>query len=156
VLKTIKLKNNKNTIIQKNLNNFDFFIINIKNLKKQHKLIKYFVNSFYTFYFRIIWKGKAYRVRYFKTNNKFTLNFGHSHWCKLSFNNKIFNFFKIKKQNYIIFFSYRQQLKFLEMFFNTIRVFNRYTRRGIRIKSLPTIRRFGKISQANSSLNSFN
>jgi hypothetical protein len=54
MLKTIKFKNNKNTIIQKNLNNFDFFIINIKKLKKQNKLIKYFINSFYTFYFRII------------------------------------------------------------------------------------------------------
>jgi hypothetical protein len=156
MLKTIKLNINKKVIINKKINNYNFFIINLKKAKITNKFIKYFINTFYTFYFRIIWRGKAYRVRYFKSNNKFTLNFGHSHWCKLFYDNFFFNFFKVKRQNYVIFFNYRKSIKFVEVFFNTIRVFNRYTRRGIRIKNIPTTRRFGKISQVNSSLNSFN
>ena len=39
--------------------------------------------------------------------------------------------------------------------FNTIKIFNKYTRRGIRVKNTPYIKRFGKISQANSSAHSF-
>lgn len=64
-------------------------------------------------------------------------------------------FFKLKRQNYIIFFSKRQDIEYVGNFFNTIRFFNKYTRRGMRIKQIPTIRRFGKISQVNSSLHSF-
>jgi len=156
MLKTFKIINENTLVICKNLNNHKFILPSFIKIKILKKFIKFFVNTFYGFYFRIIWKGKAYRVRYFKKNNKFTFNFGHSHWCKLLFFINLFNFFKIKKQNYVIFFKYRKNLKYVEHFFNNIREFNKYTRRGVRVKNVPTSRRFGKISQVNSSLNNFN
>jgi hypothetical protein len=66
-----------------------------------------------------------------------------------------FNFLKVKRQNYLVTFSNRLEDKLVVNLFNNIRVFNKYTRRGIRIKQTPTIKRFGKISQVNSSLHSF-
>ena len=157
MLKTIKFKKQtKDTIIYKEINNTVFFIINLIKLKKNDLLFKnYFVASFVRFYFRIIWRGKAYRVRYFKKSNKFTFNFGHSHWCKFMYTLDFCSFFKLKRQNYLIFFSNRWDRLYVANFFNTIRVFNKYTRRGMRIKQTPNIRRFGKISQVNSLLHSF-
>lgn len=157
MLQTIKFKKLKNNIIiNKQINNIDFYLININKLKILENWLKnYFVISFITFFFRIIWRGKAYRVRYFKNSNKFTLNFGHSHWCKIMYLPLYCRFFKLKRQNYIFFFSKRIDIKYVINFFNTIRVFNKYTRRGMRIKQTPTIRRFGKISQVNSALHSF-
>lgn len=118
-------------------------------------LKQYFVYTFITFYVRIIWRGKAYRVRLFKKHGKFTLNFGYSHWCKLKFNKSFFNFFKIKRQSYIVLFSNRWEDFYIKNLFSKLRIYNRYTRRGIKIKKTPYIRRFGKISQVNSSLHSF-
>jgi hypothetical protein len=157
VLQTVKFKNtNNNIVIYKEINNIIFILVDFYKLKILEKLLKtYFVITFTTFYFRIIWRGKAYRVRYFRGNNKFTFNFGHSHWCKITYLSEFCRFFKLKRQNYIIFFSERKDIRFVGNFFNTIRFFNKYTRRGMRIKQIPTIRRFGKISQVNSSLHSF-
>lgn len=147
-------------IILKKVNNIYFFLLNYKekyykNRLKILKYKKYFINSYVIFYFRIIWRGKAYRVRFFKKNNKFTFNFGHSHWTKLLYNQNDFTFLKLGRQNYLIIFKYRHQINYVISSFNNIRKMNKYTKRGIRIKQTPYIRRFGKISQVNSSLHSF-
>ena len=91
----------------------------------------------------------------FKKSNKFTLNFGHSHWCKLWYNINFFKFFKIRRQNYVVLFNSRWDEFYLKFLFSKIRIYNRYTKRGIKLKKTPYIRRFGKISQVNSSLHSF-
>lgn len=64
-------------------------------------------------------------------------------------------FFRLRRQNYIVFIQNRFDLKRVKAFFNGIRTYNKYTRRGIRLKKSPYIRRFGKISQVNSILHSF-
>jgi len=161
MLKTIKFINKfDDSIILKNIDNISFFWLQRRTFDFVPsifflKLKKYFAHTFVIFFLRIMWRGKAYRVRFFKKNNKFTLNFGHSHWCKLVYDSNYFNFFKIKRQNYLILFSERTDVTFVKNFFNTIRVLNKYTKRGIKVKQTPYIKRFGKISQVNSSLHSF-
>lgn len=161
MLKTIKFTNKyKDLIILKNIDNIEFFWLNRKIFDfvpttSFIKLKKYFAHTFVIFFLRIMWRGKAYRVRFFKKHSKFTLNFGHSHWCKLIYDNYFFEFFKIKRQNYLILFSERSDILFVKNFFNSIRVLNKYTKRGIKVRQTPYIKRFGKISQVNSSLHSF-
>lgn len=115
----------------------------------------YYINSYIIFFLKIIWRGKAYRVRFFKKKNKFTFNFGHSHWYKIVFFKKFFQFFKFKRQKYFVIYKCRHDRFFLIKLFNNIRKFNKYTRRGIRIKNTFFLRRFGKISQVNSILHSY-
>lgn len=147
-------------IVFKKINNISFFLLNYKqNLFKEQTGIKklkfFFVHSYVIYFLRIVWRGKAFRIRYFKKYNKFTFNFGHSHWLKLIFKSNIFNFFKIKRQSYLSIFNDRLDAKNLIYYFNSLRQMNKYTKRGIRIKNTPYIKRFGKISQVNSSLHSF-
>lgn len=161
MLQTIKFTNKyKDSIILKNIENITFFWLNRKIFDfvpttSFIKLKKYFAHTFVIFFLRIMWRGKAYRVRFFKKHTKFTLNFGHSHWCKVMYDKNFFEFFKIKRQNYLILFPDRNDILFVKNFFNNIRVLSKYTRRGIKVKQSPYIKRFGKISQVNSSLHSF-
>ncbi len=160
MLKTIKLiLNNSEKFYVKQINNILFFKLNYKsyyiNTVNSNKLKKFFSDTFITFFLRITWRGKAYRVRFFKNYNKFTFNFGHSHWCKLIFKKNLFNFSKIKRQNYIIFFKHRLDKFYAINIINNIREMSKYTKRGIKVKKTPYIKRFGKISQVSSSLHSF-
>lgn len=151
---------NKNKIVVKKITNFviillDFFYFPYTKNKYLDILKHYYTYTFITFFLRFIWRGKAYRVRLFKKNTKLTLNFGYSHWCKLKYNIQFFKLSKIKRQNYLIFFTDRWENFYIRALFNKLRIYNRYTRRGIRLKKNPYIRRFGKISQVNSSLHSY-
>ena len=141
-------------------NNIEFFLLNYKqnyiSLSKNLKKFKnFFVHSYIIYFLKIVWRGKAFRIRFFKKSNKFTLNFGHSHWLKLLFMPNIFNFFKIRRQGYLVHFKNRFDFNIITSCFNNLREMNKYTKRGIRIKTTPYIKRFGKISQVNSSLHSF-
>ena len=126
-------------------------LVNTESQYTTNRFIKkfnfYFSHTFLIFFLKIIWRGKAYRVRFFKKSLKFTFNFGHSHWCKLLFNSTIYSFYRFKRQLYFVTFCDRQYKNILIKFFNTIRIYNKYTKRGIRIKTTPYKRRFGKISQ---------
>lgn len=161
MLKTIKILNkNIEKIVLKKINNISFILLNYnQNFYKNNYIIdkyeNYFSNSFIIYFLRIIWRGKAFRVRYFKKNNKFTLNFGHSHWLKLIFCPSTFKFVKLKRQNYLVLFENFKNIWKLETFFNNLKKMNKYTKRGIRVKNTPYIKRFGKISQVNSSSHSF-
>lgn len=141
-------------------NNIKFFLLNYKehyiSLSKNLKKFKnFFAHSYVIYFLKIVWRGKAFRIRYFKKYNKFTFNFGHSHWLKLVFKPDTFNFFKIRRQSYLVHFSHRLERNIIISLFNNLREMNKYTKRGIRIKTTPYIKRFGKISQVNSSLHSF-
>lgn len=161
MLETLKLLTKFNElIIIKKINNFKIFLLNYNNhtytYNKYYSIINnYYIYTFIFFFFHIMWRGKAYRVRFFKKSNKFTLNFGYSHWLKIIFNNKIFNFGKLKRQSYIVLFGKREDKFFLIKILNKLRILNKYTKRGIKIKKTPYIRRFGKISQVNSSLHNY-
>ena len=156
---TIFTKNSEHIVFKK-LNNISFFLLNYKQKFCYDNIIiskykKYFIHSYIIYFLRIVWRGKAFRIRFFKKSNKFTFNFGHSHWTKLVFTPNIFKFYKIKRQSYLSIFNTRHEARFLTFEFNHIREMNKYTKRGIRIKNSPYIKRFGKISQVNSSLHSF-
>lgn len=114
-------------------------------------LFIYFIYSFMITWSRIIFKGKGFRIRNFQKDLKLTFNFGHSHWDRIKFY-KFWFFWKIKRQNYMI-VSYSDSFmsQFIHMF-PTIKLINRYTKRGLRLKRQAIIRRFGKISQHVSSL----
>ena len=147
-------------IVLKRVNNISFFLLNYNQKYCFNNIIiskfkNFFVYSYIVFFLKIIWRGKAFRIKYFKKSNKFTFNFGHSHWTKLIFLPNIFNFFKIKRQSYLSIFVNRKDSKNLLDNFNNLRKMNKYTKRGIRVKTTPYIKRFGKISQVNSSLHSF-
>ena len=120
------------------------------------KILKHhFVYNYIVYFLKIMWRGKAYRVRLFKKKSKFTLNFGHSHWYKVLYKKDYFKFFKIRRQSYLVLFSNREERHFVANAFHTIRRYNKYTKRGIRVKKTFFLRRFGKISQVNSILHSF-
>ena len=162
MLKTIKFHDKKqNNIMLKKINNIFFIVLKYGwdrfRFSIEYNKFKNFFSYTYVYYFlRIMWRGKAYRVRFFKKSQKFTLNFGHSHWCKITYDLKTSYFFKRKRQSYVFFFYNRLDIKESINFFNNIRNLNKYTKRGLKIKQSPYIRRFGKISQVNSSLHSFN
>lgn len=157
MLKNIKINIKNNKININKLYSFyyifkDFYINqpnNNYNFLKKFKI--YYQNTFIYFFLHLIWKGKAYRVRFFKKSQKFTFNFGHSHWTKLYYDNST-TFFKLKRQLYLILFYNLKDKEGIVKTINSIRFFNKYTLRGLKIKQTPYRRRFGKISQANSLL----
>lgn len=161
MFQTITFKNRSHeliTLLHNEYINF-FYLLNKKNfyfdVKSSLISHKFYVTTFVYFFSRIIWRGKAYRVRLFKKSNKFTFNFGYSHWTKLIYDSSKFLFYKLSRQNYLVFYQTREQQHELFSLFSNIRRMNKYTKRGIRIKKLPYIKRFGKISQVNSSSHSF-
>lgn len=66
-----------------------------------------------------------------------------------------FNFFKIRRQSYLTLFCNRLDSGLVADAFNNVRKYNKYTKRGIRLKKIFFLRRFGKISQVNSILHNF-
>lgn len=102
---------------------------------------------------RVVFKGKGFRMRKFKNSRKLTFNFGHSHWTKLRLR-AYFVMFKRKKRQSQYFYCY-SQLLFTQIcqLISQLRRINKYTKRGLRLKKQPIIRRFGKISQMLSAHN---
>lgn len=150
---TLKIIKAKNTCF------FLFFSKNIEDrLNFHNSFFKYttrvskrlYLNFFYNFFViqwcHIIFKGKSYRIKPFKSFNKFTFNFGYSHWTKLKFS-KIWKFFRRRRQKYVVFTLRQTQFELFKFIFPYIRMMNRYTLRGLRLKKQPIKRRFGKISQ---------
>lgn len=111
----------------------------------------FFYNNFFIKWARVVFKGKSYRIRNFKHNNKFTFNFGYSHWTKLKLLSN-WQCFKRKRQNHMVFTYSLKDYNYFRRFLPYIRFMNCYTLRGLRLKKQFIIRRFGKISQHVSSL----
>ena len=114
-------------------------------------IFRYFIYSFMVVWTRIIFRGKGFRIRNFQKDLKLTFNFGHSHWDRIKFY-KFWFFWKIKRQNYLVISYSDIFLSQFTLMFPTIKLINRYTKRGLRLKRQAIIRRFGKISQHVSSL----
>lgn len=122
------------------------------NSKDSLKLNKFILKTYSMHWFRVSFRGKGYRLRKFRTHNKVTLNFGHSHWAKLALQSSIFFFKKLRRQNYLCFaknYFFYKSLKNNIKFFKKL---NTYTKRGLRLKKQFIKKRFGKISQVVSSL----
>lgn len=138
---------------QKNWDNFNqnYTGFCVKQKLYKNVIFKFFFNCFLFQWARLNFRGKSFRVRNFSKNNKFTLNFGYSHWTKLKLK-KNWAFFKKKRQNYVIYTFLLKDFKYFVRFFPYIKFYNCYTMRGLRLKRQGIIRRFGKISQHISSL----
>lgn len=121
-------------------------------VSKARQLNQFLLKSFSVHWFRVSFRGKGYRLRKFKTNNKVTLNFGHSHWAKLALDRETYFFKKIRRQNYLCSakgYSFYKDIKFG---FKVFKKLNTYTKRGLRLRKQYIRKRFGKISQVVSSL----
>lgn len=102
---------------------------------------------------RVVFKGKGFRMRKFKNSRKLTFNFGHSHWTKLRLRIFFILFKRKRRQSQYFFCYYRLLFEQLCLLIMNIRRINKYTKRGLRLKKQPIIRRFGKISQMLSAHN---
>lgn len=106
---------------------------------------------FFIFWRRVAFRGKSFRVRNFKPLLRVILNFGHSHKTHL-YLNAVWSFLKKRRQSYVWFTMCERTFKCLLRFLPRIKVYNRYTMRGLRFKKQAIVRRFGKLSQHISSL----
>ncbi len=107
--------------------------------------------EFTMFWKRVAFRGKSFRVRNFRKKHKIILNFGYSHWTRLKLL-PMWSFIKKKRQSYVWFTQDLNSYVALLRFLPTIRIYNKYTMRGLRFKQQSIVRRFGKISQHISSL----
>lgn len=122
------------------------------NIKISNNYIFNFIkNSYIIIWTRIVFRGKGFRIRNFQKELKLTFNFGHSHWDKLKLY-KLWWFFKLRRQSYVVLTFFINYLFLFERLLSRVRIVNRYTNRGLRIKKQPIIQRFGKISQVVSLL----
>lgn len=132
--------------------------LNINHLTNRNpklkKLKNYYKWTFSFFFFHFMWRGKAFRIKFYKKSKKITFNFNHSHATKLMYGDN-YSFTKLRRQLYLILFYNYIDLSTLPQIFQKIRMYNKYTKRGIRLKQLPYKIRFGKVSQVNSLLHSF-
>lgn len=123
----------------------------IKNNIFENRYWKQFIFYVITYWEKIVFKGKGYRIRCFKKNKKFTFNFGRSHWTKIKLKYNWYLFRFARQKFYISTVGYLNFLEFKKCLRN-IKKPNRYTLRGLRFKKQIIRRRFGKISQYISSL----
>lgn len=138
------------------LRNFDSlnFSHSAVKLSTQEKFKTFSLFELYYLYFwrRITFRGKSYRIKFFKRLNKFTFSFNYSHWMKMKLlANWAISRRKKKKerdrQRYILYTANYTLLPEIIKTFSTIRQYNCYTMRGLRLRTQPIIRRFGKLSQ---------
>jgi hypothetical protein len=128
-----------------NLNNSYSFYLEVPSLKKSITL-SFLANYFLTQWAHLAFRGKSFRIRNFCNRNKFTLNFGYSHWTRLKLDER-WAFFKRRRQSYVIYTWSINDFSPFTRFFPHIRFYNKYTMRGLRLRKQAIIRRFGKISQ---------
>ncbi len=106
---------------------------------------------------RFMFRGKAFRLRYYKRLNRFIFNLGYSHITKLWLSNIFLGARKPRprertRQRYAVFSYSLKQLIALKWWTVRVKPYNFYTQRGLRLRAQGIGRRFGKISQHISSL----
>ncbi len=123
-----------------NTNSFYLFF------KQSNNLPNFCEKTIHTNWTRVAFRGKSYRIKCFSKLNKFTFNFGYSHWTKF-IANKLWTLHRRRRQSYLVFTYNLQDMQFFKRKLPYVRFYNCYTMRGLRLKKQPIIRRFGKISQ---------
>lgn len=139
----------KGTDLFNNSHSFYKYFYKKNSQKRCLNKLFFFEKLFLFFWKRIVFRGKSFRVRVLKKNKKLVLNFGYSHWTRLLFF-KPWNFFKKRRQSYIIYSNHYGCFMHLLQFFPQIKKINHYTMRGLRFKQQIIGRRFGKVSQHTS------
>lgn len=106
---------------------------------------------------RFMFRGKAFRLRYYKKLNRFFFNLGFSHVTRLFLGPAFLGARKPRprertRQRYAIFSYNFYQITMLQAHTRVVKPYNVYTQRGLRLRAQGIGRRFGKISQHISSL----
>jgi ribosomal protein L6P/L9E len=94
------------------------------------------------FFFKIKFKGKGYRIRFYKKNKIVKFHFGKSHLTLFFFKNIIMK--KITKYKFVIKSPNFINLKKTAISINKIKPVNIYTLRGLRISRQKILKRKGK------------
>ncbi len=154
MLKKIKFISNVNSLYLIINNSIQLYSINTPqslrlNYQKWYKFFIYKSLAFSFNWLRLTWRGKTYIVYFFKKKQIYSFRFGFSHWSKLRYTLN-YNSFKFNRQSYFFYCIGYKSYKILRNYIKSIKLINKYTKRGLRVKKQSFVRRFGKISQANS------
>ncbi len=142
--KFIVLYNNNDVIIDKWSNSI-FFLNNIQrytNLKIENKINFFFKSLNSYFYSKIKFKGKGFRIKFFKKIKLIKFFFGKSHKTFLYL--KKVNKKKINKYKFIIYNLNYKKLNLISKLICKIKKLNFYTLRGLRISRQIIHKRKGK------------
>jgi ribosomal protein L6P/L9E len=140
-----KINSKKNTIyynFEINSINISLFIIN-KNIIKNTNYLSTFLKSLNIyFFFKIKFKGKGYRIRFYKKNKIVKFYFGKSHPAIFFFKNIILK--KVSKYKFVIKGKNLNSLKTTSLEISKIKPSNIYTLRGLRLSRQKIYKRKGK------------
>lgn len=126
-----------------NLSNIFYVTINLEVILR---------SCIISFWKKILFKGKSYKIKVAKNQTKITFRMGFSHWTKFRFYNFTGSIYRYTRQKFIVFTYNYYILNMLLTQIKKIRPINPYTKRGLRISQQNIKRRSGKLSQALSSL----
>lgn len=106
-------------------------------------IYKYWYGTYNFYWLRMVWRGKAYRVRFKKKKRKLLFNLGHSHWTRIMYKKIEYNTIKIKRRVYMFYFKHKYSIDEVCNTFVKLKKFNQYTLRGARIVQRPLKKRYG-------------
>lgn len=137
-----------NFFVDKNTNCITFkkdFLEKNVNLSLQ-KFSKLFLNINSTFFNKIKFKGKGFRVRFKKKSETLKFTFGHSHINYLFINNKTIKIKRLGKYKYTFKCNNNIKMNIILKKICNIKPINMYTKRGIRKGRQIIFKRKGKKS----------
>jgi len=144
------------TFIIGSLHRTDFFfdgfskniIVNRKSFLQDHLNIKkinfYLSDLFSSFFIKVKFKGKGYRLQSFRKKKIMNFTFGHSHIYLMLFRNNYFK--RMNKYKYIFLEKNKNIFNNLKEKIRKIKPINKYTLRGLRITKSKITKRKGRKS----------
>lgn len=104
----------------------------------------YLKNLFSSFFFKIRFNGKGFRIQSFKNKKVMNFTFGYSHMYFIHL--KQIRYKRMSKYKYFFKFNKLNGLNFLKNAFKKIKPINAYTLRGLRISKSTIVKRKGRKS----------
>lgn len=143
-----------NLLINTKLSNFTLdnhsksLTMNVKKVLTNYNLFKkinYYINlRFLTFFTKIKFNGKGFRIQFFRKKKILNFTFGHSHIYMIYLNNV--NIKKLSKAKYLLFTKNIKDVFYIKKLVNEIKPIDFYTLRGLRTSRLKIIKRKGRKS----------
>lgn len=139
------------SLTNKKLNNVN---LNLNFIKKKPETFFYRTNNsnldfrlkFNWIFFKFKYQGKGLKIKKSNSDSQFIFNLGSSHISKLFFKkNKVY--VNRTKKNTYTFYTFLKKNVLHPNMSAKIRLYNKYTKRGLRFNRQAMIRRFGKVSQ---------
>lgn len=140
------------SVTNKKLNNVN---LNLNFIKKKIEKF-YYQNSnnsdldfrlkFNWIFFKFKYQGKGLKIKKSNNDSQFIFNLGSSHISKLFFKKTKVYVNRTKKNTYTFYTVFKKN-KLHSNMSARIRLYNKYTKRGLRFNRQAIVRRFGKVSQ---------